>query len=92
MMDADPDFNPNKIDHRIMTLEALDRTSSKLLQMNGIKMPKDGEPTDGNEDDSTGSSGMPNTNDSPSANDLARRNLDNLMGEQKTVVQRRNSE
>ena len=31
MMEADPDFNPNNINHRVMTLEALDRTSSTLL-------------------------------------------------------------
>ena len=27
MMEADPDFNPNNVEHRVMTLEALDRTS-----------------------------------------------------------------
>ena len=38
MMEADPAFNPNKAEHRVMTLEALDRTSSTLLAMNGIKV------------------------------------------------------
>lgn len=38
MMKADPDFNPNNPDHRILSLEALDRTSSALLKMNNIKI------------------------------------------------------
>ena len=60
--------------------------------MNGIKMPREEQGTDPDEDDSTGSSRQP-AKESPSSNDLARANLDNLMGEQKaTVHQRRNSE
>ena len=38
MMEADPMFNPNKIEHRIQTLEALGRTSETLLAMEGKKI------------------------------------------------------
>ena len=38
MMQADPDFNPNIQEHRILSLEAMDRTSSTLLKMNGINI------------------------------------------------------
>ena len=38
MMEADPAFNPNNANHRVMTLEALDRTSTTLLKSHGIKV------------------------------------------------------
>ena len=91
-MEADPDFNPNDINHRLATLEALDRTSSKLLQMNGIKMNMeavDEKPEDTFVVDEV----VDDANQSPSANDLARASLENLMGDSNAVVrQRRMSE
>ena len=88
-MEADPDFNPNKAEHRILSLEALDRTSSKLLSMNGIKM--DMPTVEENKEEAVEETA--NATQSPSANDLARANLDNLMGGSNAVVsQRRNSE
>ena len=86
-MEADPDFNPNNVNHRLATLEALDRTSSKLLQMNGIKMNM--EAVDEKPDDTFVVDEVVDANQSPSANDLARASLENLMGGSNAVVSQR---
>jgi len=84
MMEADPDFNPNNANHRLATLEALDRTSSKLLQMNGYKM---GMPAEGEKPEETFVvDPVVEASQSPSSNDLARASLDNLMGGSEAVV------
>lgn len=87
MMEADPDFNPNNVNHRLATLEALDRTSSKLLQMNGIKMNNGA--VDEKPEDTFVVDEVVDANQSPSSNDLARASLENLMGGSNAVVSQR---